>query len=268
MSIDLAKLHNLAETARARLSPPAANHRSGRTWYTIENAAAPAGESAVIHLYDMIGDWGITAADFARDLAGIRATSIELRVSCEGGEVFDGLAIYETLRRHPADITAYVDGIAASSASFVVCAANKIVMAKRGRMMIHDAHGVVMGNARDMREMAQLLDDLSDTIADIYTERSGTRESWRAAMRAAEGGPDGTWYDAESAVRAGLADEVQDGSPAGRTPVAPRAATASTEELATWQPAAFLAALGEISNPVVPAEIPDGTALRALFDLA
>lgn len=285
--VDLNRLHNLAETARARAAADTratAPRRDGRSWYRIENRAAAdgAGEIAEVFLYDMIGDWGITAQEFVNDLRGIKAAALDLHVNCEGGEVFDGLAIYETLRRHPAAVTAYVDGIAASSASFVVQAADKIVMAPRGKMMIHDAHGIVMGNARDMREMATLLDDLSDTIADIYAERTNmTRAQWRTAMAAAEGGPDGTWYDAAAAVKVGLADEITGGAPVAAASRAEFAARlfdvpvelvdvptgTSTAELATWQPRAFLDALDEISNPPQPVNIPDGQALRSLFDL-
>jgi ATP-dependent protease ClpP protease subunit len=269
--VDLTRLHNLTETARARLAPPperiaaARAAAAGRCWYRIENAApARADEPASVYLYDMIGDWGITAQDFVRDLSQVKASAIDLHVSCEGGEVFDGTAIYESLRQHPANITAYVDGIAASSASFVVQAANKIVMAPRARMMIHDAHGVVMGNARDMAEMATLLDSLSDTIADIYAERAGgTRAQWRAAMRAAEGGPDGTWYDAEAAVRAGLADEVQGGAPAGRAPA--RAELRDETMLAAFSPSALLAVFSEVENPPEVIEIPHGQALLEMF---
>lgn len=272
--VDLNRLHNLAETARQRSFPTplqAARDPRGRSWYRIENRAAAdgTGKVAEVFLYDMIGDWGITAQEFVNDLRGIKAAALDLHVNCEGGEVFDGLAIYETLRRHPAAVTAYVDGIAASSASFVVQAADKVVMAPRGKMMIHDAHGIVMGNARDMREMATLLDDLSDTIADIYAERTNaTRAQWRTAMAAAEGGPDGTWYDAAAAVKAGLADEITGGVPSA---VAPRAEidepTFRQELLGIWDPDAFLATVDEISNPPVPVNIPDGQALRTLFDL-
>ena len=265
MTVDLNRVRNLAETARAKAETVRAQ-RDGRSWYRIENLANT--DRAEIYLYDMIGDWGVTAQDFANDLRGVTARNIDLHISSEGGEVFDGLAIYETLRRHPAQVTAHVDGIAASSASFIAMAAHRIVMAPRARMMIHDAHGVTIGNARDMREMATLLDELSDTIADIYAERAGgTRAQWRAAMAAGEGGPDGTWYDAQSAVAAGLADEIagQGQRPAeDRAPVIEDAPPAPTP----WSPAALLDTIREIENPPVPVALPTGSDLLTLFDLS
>lgn len=272
MKVDLARLHNLAEAARAK-AQTAQQQRTGRSWYKIENKGGGDGPAS-IYVYDMIGEWGVSAQDFVNDLRGVKAQAIDLHVNCEGGEVFDGLAMYESLVQHPAEITAYVDGIAASAASFLVQAASRIVMAPRARMMIHDAHGIVMGNARDMREMATLLDDLSDTIADIYAERTGTRASWRAAMRAGEGGPDGTWYDAAAAVKAGLADEVRGadgkastgqraelsagGDPRSNAVVPPAAAL-------DFSPAAFVALLDEVENPEQPIEIPSASALLEMF---
>jgi ATP-dependent protease ClpP protease subunit len=278
MKVDLARVRALVEEGRSRaaamqLGTP--QRLGNRSWFRIENRPAQQqpdgqqqGPSTDIYLYDAIGEWGVTAQDFVDALRGVVTGTITMYVNCEGGEVFDGLAIYEALRRHPANVTAFVDGIAASAASFVVMAADRIVMAERARMMIHDAHGIAMGNARDMRSMADLLDNLSDTIADIYAERTGkTRDEWRAAMQAADGGPDGTWYDAKAAVKAKLADEMIGGDqPGNALPIRPEAFVTGGA-VATWDAGAFLAAVDEISNPVQPIELPTGSALFAgLFD--
>jgi ATP-dependent protease ClpP protease subunit len=275
VKVDLAKVRALVEEGRSRAAaaqlgtPPRLGNRS---WFRIENrpAAMEGGPTTDIYLYDAIGEWGVTAQDFVDALRSVVTGTITMYVNCEGGEVFDGLAIYEALRRHPASITAFIDGIAASAASFVVCAANRVVIAEHGRMMIHDAHGLAMGNARDMRSMADLLDSLSDTIADIYAERTrGTRDDWRAAMQAAEGGPDGTWYDARAAVKAKLADEMIGGDkPGNLLPTPPALADRQAAEFkAAWNAGAFLATIDEISNPVEPVELPTGPALFAgLFD--
>lgn len=248
MSVDLTKLRNLADAARAK-AQKSQQRRDGRTWYRIENAI---GGQAEVYLYDMIGEWGITADAFVTELRAVPARNIELHVNCEGGEVFDGLAIYEAIRQHPAEVTAYVDGLAASAASFIVQAADRRVMARNARMMIHDAHGLTIGNAADMREMADLLDDLSNNLADIYADRAGgTVEQWRAAMRGPNGASDGTWYSAEAAVNAGLADEV-----AARPERAPKdqvdtavlavADAPPTQALAdSWDPRALLEVLKE-----------------------
>jgi ATP-dependent protease ClpP protease subunit len=277
MKVDLNHVRALAERARAAAEAqrePQHRDRLNRSWFRIENRqAAPSvdgqqqGPTTDIYLYDAIGEWGVSAQDFVNALRDVVTGTITMYVNCEGGEVFDGLAIYEALRRHPANITAFVDGIAASAASFVVCAADRIVMAERARMMIHDAHGAVLGNARDMRAMADLLDALSDTIADIYAERSGkTRDDWRAAMQAADGGPDGTWYDARAAVKAKLADEMIGGEqPGNSAPVGDLSApwVDSSKLTAEWSPSAFLEAIDAISNPPAPVVIPDGRTLFA-----
>jgi ATP-dependent protease ClpP protease subunit len=206
--MDLTRLTNLATAARERAH--ASDHRTGvrdgRSWYTIRNAARSS-EPAEVYLYDMIGGWGITAQDFVNDLSAITASRIDLHINCEGGEVFDGIAIYTALVNHKASVTAYVDSLAASAASFILQAADERVAGRNSRIMIHDAHAFCIGNAADMRDTANLLDDLSDNIADIYAERSakGDRASWRAAMTA---GMDGTWYGPQAAVDAGLADRV------------------------------------------------------------
>lgn len=275
MKVDLAHVHALVEEGRSRAAaaqlgqPPRLGNRS---WFRIENRPATAdapqqGPTTDIYLYDAIGEWGVSAQDFINALRGVVTGTITMYVNCEGGEVFDGLAIYEALRRHPAAVTAFVDGIAASAASFIVMAADRVIMAQHAKMMIHDAHGLAMGNARDMRSMADLLDSLSDTIADIYAERSGkTREDWRAAMQAAEGGPDGTWYDAKAAVKAKLADELVGGDqPGNSAPVLTVVGEAwSTDHIAAaWDAGAFLTMVDEISNPVQPVELPTGPALVA-----
>jgi ATP-dependent protease ClpP protease subunit len=285
MKVDLDRLHNLADQARrvAEQQRSRETHRDAlnRSWFRIENRPAaaaeegkPAGPTTDIYLYDAIGEWGVTAQDFVNALRGVVTGTITMYVNCPGGEVFDGLAIYEAIRRHPANVTAFIDGIAASAASFIVQAADHIVMAEYSKMMIHDAHGLAMGNAGDMRAMADLLDNLSSTIADIYAERTGkTRDDWRAAMQAAEGGPDGTWYDAKAAVKAKLADEMIGGDkPTNALPAQPTAqakADALIEAAldAQWDAGAFLQTLDEVENPAPPVEIPAGPALFAgLFD--
>lgn len=178
--------------------------QAARGWYRIENSSGTGDRPAIVRLYDEIGFWGVSADDFASELDAITASTIELRVNSPGGEIFDGLAIYNALQRHPATVTAYVDSLAASAASFIVQAADKIIVNELGQMMIHDGIGFAFGNAADMRELADQLDKLSNTIAEIYSARSGTpADTWRTAMRAE------TWYNAQEAVDAGLADELE-----------------------------------------------------------
>ncbi len=171
-----------------------------KAWYRIENKASAAAE---VFIYDEIGGWGVTAADFVKELQDITASRIDLHLNTPGGEVFDGIAIYNALRNHKAQVTAYVDGLAASAGSFIAQAGDRRVMARQSQMMIHDGHAVCVGNAKDMATTAALLDKCSDNLASIYAERAGgSVADWRNVMRTE------TWYSAQEAVDAGLADEV------------------------------------------------------------
>lgn len=169
---------------------------------TIENGVAE------IRLYDPIDSWGewwgVSAKEFASTLDGLGdVNEIRLLINSPGGEVFEGIAIANTIRNHPAKVTAIVEGLAASAASFIAVAADELIMARNSELMIHDAWGLVVGNSEDMTKMAGLLDHLSDNIADIYAAKAGgTVADWRAAMKAE------TWYSASEAVDAGLADRV------------------------------------------------------------
>jgi ATP-dependent protease ClpP protease subunit len=177
--------------------------RDNADWYRITNAAGEAGSAATVVIYDEIGFWGVSAAQFMDELRAITAPAIDLRLNSPGGDVFDGIAIHNVLRSHSARVTTYVDSLAASIASVIALAGDTIVMQPHSQLMIHESSGLTIGAAADMREMADLLDRQSDNIAGIYAERAGGDVvAWREAMRAE------TWYTAQEAVDAGLADRV------------------------------------------------------------
>lgn len=170
------------------------------SWFEIKNLSA---EAVNIAIYDEIGAWGVTASDFVNELKGVQAQKIQLSINSPGGDVFDGLAILNSLRQHPASVDVVVDGVAASAASFIAMAGETVKMAPQSMMMIHDASGLVIGNAQDMTEMAALLEKTSDNIAAVYAQRAGGKQDeWRTAMKAE------TWYTDQEAVDAGLADEI------------------------------------------------------------
>jgi ATP-dependent protease ClpP protease subunit len=173
-----------------------------QSWYCISNAASP--DEAEVMLYDEVGGWyGATADQFIADLRSVTSPNLRVRINSPGGSVFEGIAIANALRSHPANVTMQVDGIAASIASVIAMAGDRIEMAPNTMLMIHEASGVCLGNAADMEEMAELLDLISDNIADAYAARAGgTREQWREQMRAE------TWFLPDDAVAAGLADEA------------------------------------------------------------
>ena len=115
---------------------------NGYLGWRIQNADS---EEADIDIFDVIGDpWeGITAKDFVTELRAITASKINLHINSPGGYVDDALAMYTAIQQHPADVTAYIESVAASAASFVAMAADKVVIAKNAKIMIHDAHGQI-----------------------------------------------------------------------------------------------------------------------------
>lgn len=171
-----------------------------KQWYKIQNVGQ---NQADMWIYDEIGGWGITAQNLVAELSTLNVAQITVHVNSPGGDVFDGIAIMNSLRDHPANVTVVVDALAASIASVIAQAGNKIIMGRNSTMMIHNASGFAMGEGKDLRKMADLLDSTTANIASIYAERAGgTPKAWLAVMN------EETWYSAEEAVAAGLADEV------------------------------------------------------------
>ncbi len=203
MAVDLKRMRALAQRLHDTTEVAAKGPQASRSWYSIKAAADATTE---VYIYDGIGEWGITAAEFAMELKAAGGERVDIHINCEGGSVFEGLGIYESLRQLPAYKTAKIDGLAASAASFIAMACDRIEMGKRSRLMIHDAAGGCLGTANDMRETADLLDDLSNNMAEIYADRAGgTVEEWRARMQAGTANS-GTWFDADRAIELGLAD--------------------------------------------------------------
>lgn len=176
-------------------------------WYSITNEAddeTVEEPNAQVYIYDEIGgSFGVSADEFVRELNGITAKKIDVRINSPGGSLFDAIAIYNALVAHPAYVTSYVDSLAASAASIVALAGDEVVTMVGAQWMIHDALGIEYGNAADMKAMATFLDRQSDNIASIYAEKAGgTIEDWRARMLAE------TWMMAPEAVELGLSDRV------------------------------------------------------------
>lgn len=170
-------------------------------WYTVRNAAEA--DTTEVLIYEEIGFWGIAADEFVAELNKISTKNIKVRLNSPGGGVFDSIAIYNALVAHDATVHVQVDALAASGASIIAMAGDTITMMVGSQMMIHDALGIEIGNARAMREMAKFLDSQSDNIASVYAAKAGgDMKDWRAMMLAE------TWLMAAEAVDAGLADEV------------------------------------------------------------
>lgn len=175
---------------------------SSRKWFSISAKESP--ETADVLIYDYIGWGGVSAADFAKDLARITAKTIHVRLNTPGGDVFDGLAIFNSLKSHGARITVAVDGIAASIGSIIAMAGDTITMGESAFLMVHNPWALAIGNAMDMREMAAILDKIGGSLAGIYANRAKVTTEQAQAWMDAE-----TWFTAEEAKAAGLADAVQ-----------------------------------------------------------
>lgn len=164
-----------------------------------------------INIYDQIGEdyWGdgFGTKKLSGILRNIGARDITVNINSPGGNVFDGLAMYDMLREHPAKVTVRVRGIAASAASVIAMAGDEIQMATGSMMMIHKAWGGVIGNEEDFAEAVTIFKSIDASMAAIYAARTGMDESKIAEMLA---GPnrksDGTWMTAAEAIELKFAD--------------------------------------------------------------
>jgi ATP-dependent protease ClpP protease subunit len=140
------------------------------SWYTIR--AQSTGAEVVI--YDEIGAYGVSAKGFLAELGALPdATPLALRLNSPGGSVFDAVAIYNAIKRHSGTVTVWIDGIAASAASYIAMAGDEIVMPENAFLMIHDPAGMVMGTAIDMRAMAEALDKIKGSLLQRLCRQSG-----------------------------------------------------------------------------------------------
>ncbi len=170
--------------------------------------AAEADEPNTISIYDVIGEdpWsggGFTAARMAAALRSIGKNSVVVNINSPGGDLFEGVAIYNLLREHPAKVTINIVGIAASAASIIAMAGDEILMGLGTFMMIHNAWGMVIGNRHEMRAAADLFDAFDSAIADIYEARTGMKRSQIEKLMDAE-----TFMAPTEAVEKGFADAL------------------------------------------------------------
>ena len=173
-------------------------HRAGRL-----KVRALADEAEIL-LYDEIGFWGVTAEEFRRELDALTAPTVHLRINSPGGDVFDGLAIYNALREHDARIITHVDGLAASMASLIALAGAEVHMSESSYLMIHEPWTITMGDAAALRKDADLLDKIGGTAAEIYRAKTkasaGQVREWMAAE---------SWFTGAEAVELGFADYME-----------------------------------------------------------
>lgn len=172
--------------------------------------AAVADDGNTVTIYDVIGEdmWtggGFTAKRMSAALRAIGKNDVTVKVNSPGGDMFEGIAIYNLLREHPAKVTIDVMGWAASAASIIAMAGDEIRMGLGTFMMVHNAWGVVVGNRHDMRDAAKLFDGFDAAIADIYEARTGMKRAAIEKLMDAE-----TFMGPSQAVENGFADLVME----------------------------------------------------------
>ena len=167
---------------------------------------------ATIHLYDEVGAFGAGSKEFLADLGKLDGQHIHLRINSPGGSVVEGTAIYNALRRHKGGVTVHIDALAASMASVIAMSGSPVYIADNALLMIHNPWTVSMGESKDLRKEADLLDKLKSTLVNAYTRKTGMEQDQIAEMMDAE-----TWLDAVEAVALGFADAIEEGVAAAAT---------------------------------------------------
>ena len=170
------------------------------------------GNSADLTIYGTITSWPwleseVSAHNLSAQLAALQGVSnINVYINSYGGEVGEGIAIYNALKRHPAQITTYCDGFACSIASVIFMAGDKRVMGNPSRLMIHDAWKDVYGaNADELRKQADDLDNITEMSIKAYMQHINiTEEELRAKMKTE------TWIREDEALEMGFATEIDE----------------------------------------------------------
>ena len=178
-------------------------------FYALEKSG---NNETTVTLYDEIGAFGAGSKEFLADLGKLSGQHIHLRINSPGGSVVEGTAIYNALRRHEGGLTVHIDAMAASMASVIAMAGEPVYMADNALLMIHNPWTVSMGESKDLRKEADLLDKLKVNLRNAYVRKTGINAEEIGAMMDAE-----TWLDAVEAVALGFADAIEEGVAAAAT---------------------------------------------------
>ncbi len=174
-----------------------------RQWFSFRNEA---GQTPELFIYDDIDDWwGVSAQSVVDQIRAMDAPEINVRINCRGGMVFEGIAIYNALRLHKANVHISIEGLAASIASVIAMAGDSVTIAENAMMMIHNPYGWATGDAESMRKTAEVMDKIADSIAVSYTARTGKSIDELKALMDAE-----TWFTAQEALDMGLVDQIDE----------------------------------------------------------
>lgn len=191
----------MSKNSRKKLIKAPQASGGDKSWFRMK---ASGEKSADIYIYEEIGYWGVTARQFASSLKALGDIDhINLRIHSPGGDVFEGIAIYNLLNTHPASKTVYIDGLAASMASVIAMVGNPVIMPENAMMMIHKPWGITGGDANDMRDYADLLDKVEGVLIPSYAQKTGKTPDELAAMLGEE-----TWLTAQECVEHGFADQL------------------------------------------------------------
>ena len=171
-------------------------------WYNINSKASKVVD---VYIFDEIGMGGVNAQGFIEEIKSFKDSPMNLHINCVGGDVFDGMAIFNIIKKRTAKTTVYIEGIAASMGSVIALAADNVVMAENSLFMIHNAWGGAMGEAKEMKKTAKLLDKISGEIADIYVKKTKLPYDKVKEMMDEE-----TWLNAEEALELGFIDSISD----------------------------------------------------------
>jgi ATP-dependent protease ClpP protease subunit len=180
-----------------------------KTWYALEANGEAAERVIEVFVYGEIGAWGITANQFVQDLRTMDdgVSPVIAAFNSIGGDLFDGLAMHNALKRLGERCTGRIDALAASAASVAVCGAHRVMIAANAMLMIHNPWTYAAGDAEDFRKVADVLDQTMEAIIAAYKAKAPEiDETELRRLVAAE-----TWLTANEAVALGLADEVGDG---------------------------------------------------------
>lgn len=189
-----------------------------RSWFALGSPVDFGGKRvASVDIFDVIapGWWGVNATDFRDQLnAAGPVDQIDLHIHSRGGDITEGLAIFNTLVDHPARVVAHIDGLAASMAGIIAMAADEVHIADGGYFMVHNPKGLGFGEADQLRNHADLLDKYKATAIRAYQRHTKLSAQELSDLMDAE-----TWYDAPGAVEAGFA-QVRKGVPPPADPEA------------------------------------------------
>lgn len=168
-------------------------------------AANESEDEDTVYVYGDIGGYwgGVSAEEFAKEIGALTAKTLNVRLNSPGGLVFDGVAIYNVLAQHSANVIVHVEGIAASIASVIAMAGDEIRIAEGARFMIHNPWTIMMGDEDDLRSEADLLKGLKSDLIDIYAARTDQKRADLSDWMKAE-----TWLSARESVEKGFADSM------------------------------------------------------------